>query len=334
MPKVLRLHEYKGPDGLQIDELPLTEPKDNEVRFKVEAFALNYGDFELMENEYMFSMDLPSRIGDEASGVVDAIGPNVTKFKIGDRVSSMPWMNEGYGVNGEFAIVPEMFLAKYPGNLTPAEGCALWVSYLTAYYAMAQISQVKSGDYVLITAAVAAASMAAMDMANLLGATVIGTKRTQQDKDWLLEQGAAHVIITNDEDVSARVQEITGGKGCRVIYDAIGGHFVQRYVGAMGKGCDIYLYGGMDGRPTILPEIEMTQAGAVLRPFTVYNHIYDSEQRSRGVKFVYDAAKSGKIKPRIDRIFAFEDFREAFAYQLAGKGRRGKIIITPAQAVN
>ena len=107
MPKVLRLHEFSGPSGLQIDDVPLTEPKDNEVRFKVEAFSLNYGDYELMENGYVFSIDLPSRIGDEAAGVVDAVGSKVTRFKIGDRVSSMPWMNEGYGVDGEFAIVPE-----------------------------------------------------------------------------------------------------------------------------------------------------------------------------------------------------------------------------------
>ncbi len=106
MPKVLRLHEFKGPAGLRIDELPLTEPDGNEIRIKVDAFSLNYGDFELMDNGYVFSVDLPSRIGDEAAGVIDAVGPDVTGFKIGDRISTMPWMNEGYGVDGEFAIVP------------------------------------------------------------------------------------------------------------------------------------------------------------------------------------------------------------------------------------
>ena len=329
MPKILRLHEFKGPAGLRIDELPLTKPEGNEVSIKVDAFSLNYGDFELMNNGYVFSVDLPSRIGDEAAGVIDAVGKDVKHLKIGDRVSTLPWMNEGYGVDGEFAIVPETFVAKYPENLTPAEGCSIWVAYLTAYYALAQISQVKKGDYVLITAATSSAGLAAIDMAHLLGATAIGTTRTQDNKPFLIESGADHVIVTQDEDISKKVMEFSSNKGASVIYDPIGGKIVQEYANAMAMGCDIYLYGGMDQNPTIIPEIEMTQKAAVLRPYSVYHHIYDPEQRKQGVNFVYDAIEKGKIKPRVDRVFPFDEFARAFEYSLAGKGRTGKIVIKP-----
>ena len=329
MPKVLRLHEFTGPDGLRIDDITKPDPKGNEVRFNVEAFALNYGDFELMENGYVFSIDLPSRMGDEASGIVDAIGPEVTQFKIGDRVSSMPWMNEGYGVNGEFAIVPETFLAKYPENLTAAEGCSIWVTYLTAYYALVEISKIKKDDFILITAASSSAGLAAMDVAHLLGATAIGTTRTSENKQFLIDAGVDHVIVTSKEDISERVQDISKGKGARVIYDPIGGPLVMKYAGAMGQNCDIYLYGGMDPRPTVIPEMEMIRKAAVARPYSVYNHIYDKEQRERGVKYIYEALESGKIKPRVDRTYPLEDFRKAFDYQLKGKGRTGKIIILP-----
>ncbi len=282
-----------------------------------------------MENSYVFSVTLPSRIGDEAAGVVDAIGPDVKKFKIGDPVSSLPWMNEGYGVDGEFAIVPETFVVSYPEGLSAAEGCSIWVTYLTAYFALVEISGIKSDDFVLITAASSSAGLAAMDVTHLLGATAIGTTRTHANKPFLLEAGVDHVIVTADENISERVQEISEGKGAKVIYDPVGGPLVQEYAGAMGQGCDIYLYGGMDPRPTVIPEIEMTQKAAVLRPYSVYHHMYDEEQRERGVKFIYDALESGKIKPRIDRTFPLKDFRKAFDYQLKGKGRTGKIIITP-----
>lgn len=246
MAKILRLHEFTGPSGLRIDEMAVVEPEKNEVRIKVDAFSLNYGDFELMNNGYVFSVELPSRMGDEAAGTVEAIGPDVKNFRVGDRVSTMPWMNAGYGVDGEFAIVPEIFVAKYPDNLTPAEGCSIWVSYLTAYYALAEISQVKSGDFVLITAASSSAGLAAIDMAHLLGATPICTTRTSDNKPFLLTEGADHVIITEDENISEKTMEISAGKGAKVIYDPIGGALVQEYANAMATGCDIYLYGGMD----------------------------------------------------------------------------------------
>jgi len=283
----------------------------------------------LMENGYVFSIDLPSRMGDEASGIVDAIGPEVTQFKIGDRVSSMPWMNEGYGVNGEFAIVPETFLAIYPENLTAAEGCSIWVTYLTAYYALVEISKIKKDDFILITAASSSAGLAAMDVTHLLGATAIGTTRTNENKQFLIDAGVDNVIVTADENISEKVQDISKGKGARVIYDPIGGPLVMEYAGAMGQNCDIYLYGGMDPRPTVIPEMEMIRKAAVARPYSVYNHIYDKEQRERGVKYIYDALESGKIKPRVDRTYPMEDFRKAFDYQLKGKGRTGKIIILP-----
>ncbi len=157
------------------------------------------------------------------------------------------------------------------------------MSYLTAYYALAEISRVKNGDFVLITAASSSAGLAANDMAHLLGATAIGATRTKDNKPFLLKEGADHVIVTKDEDISEKTMEISGNKGAGVIYDPIGGPLVQEYANAMAAGCDIFLYGGMDPRPTIIPEIEMTQKAAVMRPYSVYHHIYDPAQRERGV---------------------------------------------------
>ncbi len=331
MAKVLRLHEYKeykDLSGISLDDIPVTEPKAGEIRIKVDAFSLNYGDYELFTNNYMFSMELPARFGDECAGIVDAIGEGVKEFKIGDKVSTMPWMNEGYGVDGEFAIVPARFAAHYPENLSSEEACCIWVAYLTCYYALFEVAEIKSNDYVLITAGTSSAGMAAMELCKMTGAKAIATSRTNKNRDFLLEIGYDHVIAQSDNNMSESIMEFTKGQGARIIYDPIGGKIVQEYANGLAQNAVIFLYGGMDPNPTILPEIEMTQKAACFRPFSVYNHIYEAASRERGVKFIYNALQRGYIKAYVEKIYSLEDFRLAFEDQLKSTTRRGKMVVS------
>jgi len=331
MAKVLRVHEYKeykDLSGIHLDDIELAEPSEGEIRIKVDAFSLNYGDYELFADQYMFSLELPARFGDECAGVVDAIGKGVTEFKVGDKVSTIPWMNDGYGVDGEFAILPARFATLYPDNLTPEEACCIWVAYLTAYYALHEISNITADDYVLITAASSSAGMAAMEMCRKVGAKTIGTSRTAKNRDFLLSIGFDHVIAQSEDDMSASIMEFSKGQGTRIIYDPIGGKIVQDYVGGIAQNAIIFLYGGMDPTPTVLPEIEMTQKAACLRPFSVYNHVYEKESRERGLKFVYDALKDGSLKAYVEKSYLLADFRDAFEAQLTSTTRRGKMVIS------
>jgi len=328
MAKVLRLHEYTGVDGIRLDDIPMTEPGEGEIRIKSDAFSLNYGDFELFENKYMFSMELPARFGDECAGKVDAIGAGVEEFSIGDRVSTIPWMNEGYGVNGEFAIIPADFVAHYPENLTAEEACCIWVAYLTGYYAFIDIANVNKQDTVLITAASSSAGMAAMEICRMYGARTIGTSRTNKNREFLLDIGFDHVIAQSDGEMSESIMEYSAGAGARIIYDPIGGKIVQDYADGMAQNAIIFLYGGMDPSPTVLPEIVMTQKAACLRPFSVYNHIYDKASRQRGIRFVFDALSKGDLKAYVEKVYPLNDFRQAFEEQLQSTTRRGKMVVS------
>jgi len=116
MPGFVRIHDGDGLDRLRLDDLPMPQPANDEVRIRVEAFALNYGDFNLMDKDYPFILDFPSTFGDEACGVIDGVGPGVKSFEVGERVGTLPWMNAGYGVNGEYALVPEYYVAPCPGK--------------------------------------------------------------------------------------------------------------------------------------------------------------------------------------------------------------------------
>lgn len=326
--RALRLHEYIGVDGIRLDDIPVVEPGEGEVRISVDAFSLNYGDFELFEDKYMFSLDLPEKFGDECAGTIDAVGPGVDNFSVGDRVSTLPWMNQGYGVDAESAVVPADFVAHYPENLTPEEACCIWVAYLTAYYALVEVADLAKNDTVLITAGSSSAGMAAMEICRMFGARTIATSRTNKNREFLLDIGFDHVIAQSDGRMSEQIMDYSGGQGTRIIYDPIGGEIVQDYAKALAKNAVIFLYGGMSGEPTVLPEIEMTQAAACLRPFSVYNHIYERESRQRGIQFVFDALARGDLKAYVEKVYAMEDFRQAFDDQWNSTARRGKLVIS------
>jgi len=330
MAKVLRLHEYKGLEGIHLDDIPLAEPGYREVRLSVDRFALNYGDFEMFQDEYTFSLgELPARFGDECSGVVDAVGLGVTEFKVGDKVSALPWMNAGFGIAGEFAIIPADFVAHYPDNLTPDEASSVWVGYLTAYYPLFDDAKITADDTVLITAASSSAGIAAMELCKMIGAKTIGTSRSHNNDDFLNEIGYDHIIAQVDGNMSEKIMEYTQGKGVRVIYDPIGGPIVQDYADAFAQNAIVFLYGGMDPEETILPEEQMTTTGTVFMPYTLYNYIYDKEARERGVKFCYEGFKSGKLRPFVEKVFPIEKFKDAFTYQQAATTRFGKLLINP-----
>lgn len=337
MPKFVRIHDGPSlqPDGsglerLQLDELPMPEPQDDEVRIKVEAFGLNYGDFNLMDNNYTFLLEkFPSTFSGEACGMIDALGPHAKHFKVGDRVATLPRKDSRRGVSGEYALLPEYYVTTCPENLTSNEGASVWVQYLTAYYALYTEGHIRPGDYLLNCAASSSAGIAATELGKLAGATVIGTTRGTDNVEFILETGADHVISTEMEDIGTRILEITNGHGVRLIYDPIGGELTQQYAKALGHKAIIFYYGILGGLETVLPMVEMIRKAAVMMPYSVFNYIYNPELKQEAVTFIYDALLDGRLKPRIDRTFPLEDFRAAYEYQWIAKNRRGKILINP-----
>lgn len=329
MPKFVRIHEGEGLARLHLDELPLPEPGTGEVRIKVEAFALNYGDFGLMEGDYSFSVELPSTFGDEAAGLIDAVGSQVSLFRAGDRVATLPWMNAGYGVNGEYAIVPEYYVTHCPKNLDANACASIWIAYLTAYCGLYTAAAIKPDDFVLNCAASSSAGIAATQLSRLAGATVIGTTRGHDNVEFILETGADHVITTSEQDVSARIKEITDGRGVRVVYDPVGSPLLQQYAGGLARGAIILLYGSMGGQETVVPLNEMIQTNSILRPHSVYNYIDDPQWKQEAIDFISAAMQDGRLSVLIDRCFPLDDFRSAYEYQWAASTRRGKILINP-----
>lgn len=328
MPRIVRFHKTGGPEVLQLDELPLDEPGPGEVRLKVAAFGLNRAELLFRQSLYLERPKLPSRIGYEAAGVVDAVGPDVAEPKVGDRVSTIPAFSmRRYGVHGESCIVPAHAAVPYPEQLKPVEGAAIWMAYLTAYGALVDIGALVPDDTVVITAASSSVGLAAIQIAKSSGATAVATTRGPFKRSMLMNAGADHVIVTDEENVTRRVKEITGGKGARLFFDAVAGPFLEKLAKAAAPGGVIIEYGALSLAPTPYPLGDALSKGLLVRGYTLFEMTRDPRRLAAGRQFVTDGLRSGALKPVIARTFALEEVAEAHRY-MESSAHVGKIVVT------
>lgn len=327
MPKIVRFHEAGGAEVLKLEELPLTEPGPGEVRLQVAALGLNRAEVMFRQGQYLETPEFPSRIGYEAAGTVDAVGPGVSGIRIGDRVSTIPSFAMGrYGVYGESAIVPAAAVARYPEQLSPTEGTAIWMQYLTAYGALVEFGRITKGDPVLITAASSSVGLAAIQITKAAGALAIATTRGADKKPFLLEAGADQVIVTDEEDLPTRVMALTGGKGARIVFDPVAGPFLEKLAAAAATGGTLFEYGALSTQPTPFPLFAALGKGLTLRGYTLFEIVRDPEKLARGKQYIYDGLQSGALKPHIDRTFALSAIVEAHRYMESNR-QKGKIVI-------
>ena len=244
MSRVVRFHRLGGPEVLQFDEMELGDPGPGEVRMKVRALGLNRAESMFRRGIYPEVAVLPAKLGYEAAGEVEAVGEGVTGLAPGDIVSTIPAfsMNQ-YGVCGEVAIVPATAVVKHPASLSLAEAASIWMQYLTAYGAVVEYGRLAAGEAVIVTAASSSIGIAAIQIAGSLGATPIAVTRTAAKRDALLAAGAAHVVVTDEQDLVAEVMRITAGKGARLAVDPIGGPGVETLVAALGEDSILVPYG-------------------------------------------------------------------------------------------
>jgi len=244
-------------------------------------------------------------------------------------VSTVPaFPADRYGVYGEVAIVPVGAIAEYPANLSPEEGTSIWMQYVTAYGGLILHGRIAKGDFVLITAASSSVGLAAIEMTKAEGATSIATTRTAGKKAELLAAGADHVIVTDEEDLLARVKEITAGKGVRVIFDPIAGKGVETLAQAASTGGTIIEYGSLGGRGgTPFPLVTALLKGLEIRGYTLFEVYASPAAFTEAKKYVYDRLASGQFKPRIDRVFPFHQIAEAHRYMESNQ-QIGKIVVT------
>ncbi len=328
MPKVVRFHQLGGPEVLTFEEEPSRTPGRGEVRLRVQASGLNRAESLYYHGSYLEQPRLPSRIGYEVAGVVEAVGDGVDRSWVGKKVATIPGFSQNrYGTLAEETIVPAEVLGEYPPNLGPVEAAAIWMQYLTAWGALVHIGHLAADDFVSIPAASSSVGLAAIQIVRDAGAVAIAVTRTSTKKPELLAAGAHHVIVTNEEDYVSRMGEITGRKGARLTFDPVAGSFVEKLAAAASVGGILFQYGLLSGEPTPFPLREALGRGLTMRGYTLQEITRDAETAAIAKRYVYDRLADGRFAPKIARTFPFDKTVEAYRF-LESNQQVGKVVIT------
>jgi len=327
MARVYRFHETGGPEVLRLEPHDLAEPGADEVRIRVTAVGLNRSEAMYRAGRYPVPPKLPSLIGYEGAGIVEAVGSAVTQYRVGDEVCVLPMITQGdWGIWAEQAIVPARILLPVPPGLSPAEASAIWMPYFTAF-ALIEIARIGVGEAAVIPAASSSVGLAAIQLVNWAGGISIAATRTGDKADELRALGAAHVIATQSEDLAARVMEITGGKGARAAFDPVGGPYVETLAKALGPRGILFVYGGLSEQPTPYPHWQCAMKGLSMRGW-VASEIWNHPHRFEAAKdTILAGLASGHLRPVIARTFeGIEAIPDANRF-LESNQQVGKVVV-------
>jgi NADPH2:quinone reductase len=319
--KAVRVHKYGGPEVLTLEEIPVPEPKAGEARVKIEAAGVNYID--IYQRTGLYPMKTPFTLGTEGAGIVDAVGPDVTEVKKGDRV--------GYamipGSYAEYAIVSAARLVPIPSNIEARVAAALMLQGMTAHYLTHNTYPLKKGDTALIHAAAGGVGLLLIQIAKQLGAKVIGTVSTEAKAKLAKEAGADHVILYTQTDFLAEVKKLTDGRGLEVVYDSVGQTTFDKSLECLRPRGYMVLFGQSSGPVAPFDPARLAARGSLFltRP-SLAHYSLDRAELLQRASDIFNWAAAGTLKVRIDKSFPMAEAAEAHR-QLEGRKTTGKVIL-------
>ncbi|MGA8655379.1 MAG: zinc-dependent alcohol dehydrogenase family protein [Chthoniobacterales bacterium] len=338
--KLIRFNQTGGPGVLRTDEVPLSEPKGNEVVVKVRAIGLSRTDVLWREGGYVEDPIFPAKIGYDAAGTIEAVGPKAVGLKVGDGVSTFPAVSLlDYGAHGEAILYPDRALLLYPKNLSPIEAAAVNTGLFTAYFALVELAELQRGQFVVVTAASSSTGIAALQLVKKIGARGIALTRSVAKVPGLIAAGAEHVLVLGDCDVRKTIVEITDGLGADLVYDAVAGPGLEELVWATKRLGQVIVYGALGGKAgaTSLPFGACFLRGVKLHAgFKVFDFTGNSrlglpvnlQATARAKKFISRGLASKSFSAKIDRVFhGLEEYIPAHQYIETG-AQVGKVVVS------
>lgn len=315
MARVVRFHRHGGPEVLRIETVDVAPPGRREVQIRVKALGLNRAEALLRKGTYIETATFPSGLGLEAAGIVEAIGEGVSGFSPGEVVSIVPPVSMvRWPAYGELVTFPAEFVVKHPPELGFDAAAAVWMQYLTAFGALVDIAGLERGESVVITAASSSVGLAAIQIANRIGAIPIAVTRTSIKLQALRDAGAADVIASVEEDIRSRLQDIVGSNGVRVVFDAVGGPIFGPLTAAMSPGGVLIEYGGLSPEPTPFPLVNVLTKSLTLRGYLVHEIIRDPARLAKAKTFILDGLRDGALQPIIAKTFQLRRSAKRIAF--------------------
>ena len=328
MSRTIQFAKAGGPEVLEFVETSITPPGPKEVRIRVKAIGINRAESMWRNDKYIEPVSYPASLGYEAAGIVDAVGSEVADFKAGDEVNLIPSfsMNE-YHTYGEVILAPDYAVVKQPKSLSFTEAASVWMMFVTAYGALIEDAKVGKGDFVVIPAASSSVGLAAIQIAKYAGASTIALTRTVDKKQPLLDVGATHVVVTGEQDFVKEIVRITVGNGVRVVFDPVGGPNFAKLVSLLSFQGTAFIYGALGDDSTTIPVLDMIAKLLTVKAHNIWGTSGDAQRRKAAVGFILKGLESGALKPVIDRVFTFDNMREAHRH-LENNGQFGKVVVT------
>ncbi|MDB5437241.1 MAG: alcohol dehydrogenase, zinc-containing [Phenylobacterium sp.] len=310
--------------GCVVKDIPTPEPGPGEVRIKVRAAAVNFPDLMQTRGEHQHKPPVPFTPGMELAGEVDAVGPGVSAFAPGDAVAG-----GGRGGMAEYAVLPAAGLRRKPEALSFSQAAGYAVAYLTAYVAFERCARLQAGEWVLVHGAAGGVGLAAVDLAQIMGARVIAASASDAKLAVIADEYAPDATVNVTGGFRERVKALTGGKGADVIYDPVGGDVFDESLRCISFGGRILSIGFTSGRLPVLP-VNI----ALIKGFSVigvrageYGRQFPDKGRENH-EAIWKLAEEGKVRPRVDAEYPLADWRAAFD-SLADRKVIGKTIVRP-----
>ena len=320
----IRFHQTGGPEVLRWEEVPVGDPAADEVRIRHEAVGLNYID--TYQRSGLYPLPLPSGLGQEGAGVVEAVGKDVRDFRPGDRVA---YAGGPVGAYSQQRCLPAARLLKLPESIDFRTGAAMMLQGLTTAYLLRRTYAVQPGDAVLIHAAAGGVGLIACQWARALGATVIGTVSTEAKAELARQHGCEHVILYSHEDVAARVRDITGGEGVAVVYDGVGKDTFAASLDSLRMRGMMVSFGNASGAVPPFNPLLLTQKGSLFltRPMLAHYTANRDELLALGQE-LFAVVESGKVRININQTFALADAADAHR-ALEARQTTGSTVLLP-----
>ena len=324
MTKAIRIHDHGGPEVLSWDDVDVGAPGDGEVRLKQTAIGLNYID--VYHRSGVYPTPLPTGLGLEAAGVVDALGAGVSEFRVGDRVC---YGTGPLGAYSEARIAPAEKLLKIPDGIDDIQAAAMMLQGMTVQYLVRRTFRVESGTTDLFHAAAGGVGIIACQWLKHLGATVIGTVGSAEKADRAKAHGCHHTIIYSKENFAERVRDITGGKGVDVVYDGVGKATFEGSLECLARRGTLILFGNASGMVPPVDPMTLGHKGALYltRP-TLAHYTATREELVETASDLFAVVGSGAVKIEARQTYALKDAKEAHR-DLEARKTAGSTVMLP-----
>jgi NADPH2:quinone reductase len=324
MPKAIRVHATGGPEVLSWEEVPVGDPGPGEARVRHTAIGLNFID--TYHRSGLYKLPLPFTPGQEGAGVVEAVGPGVTGVKAGDGVA---YGTGPVGAYSQARVMEAARLVPLPAGIDDRTAAAMMAKGLTAQYLLRQTARVERGETIVFHAAAGGVGLIACQWAKHLGATVIGTAGSEEKAALARAHGCDHVILYNHEDVAARVRELTGGRGVRVVFDGVGKATFAASLDCLAPRGLMVAFGNASGAVPPFDILSLTAKGSLFltRP-TMVHYVGTPETLRPAAAELFEVVQSGAVRIQIPQSFPLAGAAEAHR-ALESRKTSGSTVLVP-----